>query len=109
MKGKLATFALAIAIACVLSMGAFAADVKATVVGKVSVQNNVASIQVKEAKDDTGKALADLAGKSLKVVGSKSADVCKLNGKDVEAKGTVKNNNTEIEVTEVKEKAPAQK
>lgn len=106
MKGKLAIFALAVAIACALTMGAFAADVKATVVGKVSVQNNVASIQVKEAKDDTGKALGDLAGKSLKVVGSKCADVSKLNGKDVEAKGTVKNNNTEIEVTEVKEKAP---
>lgn len=101
---------VALTIAGLLTMSAFAGDVKATIYGKVSVQNNVASIQVKEAKDDTGKAIADLAGKNLKVIGAKSADVVKLNGKDVEAKGTVKNNNTEIEVTEVKEKpAPTQK
>ncbi|MCX8065750.1 MAG: hypothetical protein N3G21_11365 [Candidatus Hydrogenedentes bacterium] len=101
-KGML--LAVTLLIAGALTMSAFAADIKATVSGKVSVQNNIASIQVKEAKDDAGKAIADLAGKTLKVVGAKSADVVKLNGKDVEAKGTVKNNNTEIEVTEVKEK-----
>jgi hypothetical protein len=108
MVKKLSILAVAIAVAFVLSVGAYAADVKATVSGKVTVQNNAASIQVKEAKDDSGKAIADLAGKTLKVVGAKSADAVKLNGKDVEAKGTVKNN-AEIDLTAIAEKAAAPK
>lgn len=97
---------IALAVALFISMNSFAADVKATVTGKVSVQNNVASIAVSEAKDASGKAIADLNGKTLKVIGAKSADVVKLSGKEVIAEGTVKNN-AEIDVTSVKEKPAA--
>lgn len=103
---KYQVLGIALLIALCISLSGFAADVKATVTGKVSVQNNVASISVTEAKDATGKAIADLNGKSLKVIGAKSADVVKLAGKEVVAEGTVKNN-TEIDVTSVKEKACA--
>jgi len=109
MLKRLSVITFAMVVAFVLTAGAFAADVQATVTGKVSVQNNAASIQVKEAKDSSGKALADLAGKTLKVVGAKSADAVKLSGKDVEATGIVKNNNTEIDLSAIKECAAAQK
>ncbi len=89
-----------IAVFCSVAM---AADTVATVTGKVSVANNVPSIAVTAAKDASGKALADLAGKTLTVIGEKAADVAKLNGKTVEATGALKENNTKIEVTNCKE------
>jgi len=95
---------IALAVALFISLSSFAADVNATITGKVSVQNNVASIAVSEAKDASGKAIADLNGKSLKVIGAKAGDVVKLDGKEVTASGTVKNN-AEIDVISVKEKA----
>lgn len=112
---KYQVLGIALALALIVSLSGFAGDVKATVCGKVSVQNDVASIAVSEAKDASGKDITDLKGKTLKVVGAKSADVVKLNGKEVTAEGTVKNN-AEIDVTSVKEKtatsatpAPAEK
>lgn len=65
-----------------------------TVDGKVAVktENNVktVSITVTAAKDGEGKAVADLAGKTLTVSGAKVADVEKLADKTVTATGMVK-------------------
>jgi len=90
---------------------AYAADVKATVAGKISVADKVASVKVSEAKGDDGKAIADLAGKSLTISGAKAADAVKLAGKDAVIKGTVKDGK-DIAATDVAEKkaaAPAPK
>lgn len=76
----------------------------AEVTGKVESGASGTSIKATSVKGDDGAAIASLAGKSLKVVGAKVADVAKMAGKDVIAKGTLKSNNTEIEVTSV---APA--
>lgn len=93
------------------------ADVKATVTGKVEVKTEkvagkdakVSYINVAEAKGEDGKVIADLKGKSLKVIGAKAADAEKLAGKEVEAKGTVKAGK-EIDATSIAEKtAPAAK
>lgn len=100
---KFTTFALAVAIALAFSGAAFAADV----IGKVEVKDKVCSIKVSEAKGDDGKAIDALKGKDLKVVGAKCADVEKLAGKEVTAKGAIKDN-TSIDVASVAEqKAPA--
>lgn len=88
------------------------ADVKADVTGKVLVktvkkentETKETSILVQEAKDSEGKELASLKNKSLKVVGANVAAVEKLSWKTVIAKGTVKANQTEIDVASVTEK-----
>ncbi len=100
---KLVTLAVAVALVVAFSGVAMAADVT----GKVEVKDKVVSIKVAEAKGDDGKAIDALKGKDLKVAGAKVADVEKLSGKEVEAKGAIKDN-TEIDVTSVAEKkAPA--
>jgi hypothetical protein len=111
----LAAILVAVAIAG-YGFNAFAADVKATVTGKVEVKAEkvdgkdvkVTSIAVAEAKGEDNKAIADLKGKVLKVVGAKVADVEKLAGKEVEAKGVVKEAK-EMDVTSVVDKTPVPK
>jgi uncharacterized cupredoxin-like copper-binding protein len=102
---KLSGVALAVLFVASICLSAMAADTVATVTGTVSVANNVPSIKVESAKGADGKAIADLAGKSLTVVGAKVADVSKMSGKKVEATGTLKENNTQIDVTSCKEAA----
>ncbi|GEM_PF-4647452 len=91
-------------------------DAVTHVVGKVSVKTEkvgdadvkVPYIVVAEAKAEDGKLVLDLVGKSLKVTGPKAAEVEKLDGKEVEAKGVVKDEKT-IEVQTVAEKKPLEK
>jgi len=102
---KILTLATVMVFALSLVGVAYAADVS----GKVEVKEKVCSIKVSEAKGDDGKVIADLKGKDLKVTGAKCADVEKLAGKEVEAKGKIKDNK-EIDVASVAEKkAPAPK
>jgi len=99
---KLVTIAVAVALAMSFTGVAFAAEV----IGKVDCKDKVCSIKVSEAKGDDGKAIDALKGKDLKVIGAKAADVQKLAGKEVLAKGAIKDNK-EIDVASVAEKAPA--
>jgi DNA/RNA endonuclease YhcR with UshA esterase domain len=86
-----------------------------TVVGKVAVKtemvdgkkSKIVSIVVSEANDEEGAAVADLNAKSLEVTGDKAADVQKLDGKEVEAKGVVTEMKS-IEVESVMEKNPVE-
>ena len=99
------TLGLILIFAVALVAPAYAADLVVTAKGKVEVKEKVVSIKIAEAKGADGKAVADLAGKTLKVTGAKVADVEKLAGKEVEVKGTVKG--ADIDVTAVAEvKAP---
>jgi hypothetical protein len=84
---------------------AYAADLAVSATGKVEVKDKVASIKITEAKGTDGKPVAELAGKVLKVIGAKAADVEKLAGKEVEVKGVVKG--AEIDVASVAAVAPA--
>jgi len=82
---------------------AFAADLKASVTGKVTKGEKSTTIKVDTAKGEDGKDIADLKGKDIEVKGDKLADVQKLAGKDVTAKGAV-TDNASINVTSVEEK-----
>jgi hypothetical protein len=102
---KVLTLGLILMFVVALVAPAYAADLVVTAKGKVEVKEKVVSINIVSAKGPDGKAVADLAGKTLKVTGAKVADVEKLAGKEVEVKGTVKGE--EIDVTMVIEiKAP---
>lgn len=85
----------------------------ATVVGKVEVKTvgavKTCTIAVASATGADGKAIDALKGKALKVVGAKCADVEKLVGKNVEAKGTLKEKDTQIDVATVAEKVAEKK
>jgi hypothetical protein len=86
--------------------------VKADVEGKVTVktvkvagkEQKEVSIVVSEAKGTDGKPLPELTGKSLRVLGTKVADVEKLADKQVIATGTLERKNKAIGVTAVTEK-----
>ena len=99
---KVLVMGILMAVTLAFVGAAYAADVAATVTGKVEVKDKVCSIKVAEAKGADGKAIADLKDKVLKVVGAKCADVEKLVGKNVEAKGTVKG--ADLDVASVAEK-----
>lgn len=103
---KVVTLVTIVAVTMAFAGVAFAADGPVTATGKIEVKDKVSMLKISEAKGADGKAVADLAGKDLKVVGAKAADAEKLGGKEVEAKGTVKG--AEIDVTAIAEKAAAQ-
>lgn len=83
------------------------------IIGKAEVQtaNNAktVSIAIEDAKGYGAKEMAALKGKALTVMGPKAPEVEKLAGKEIEATGVLKENDTQIEVTFVMEKkvAPA--
>jgi len=116
MRTACATMALTFALLFAAS-GAFAADIaketKATVMGKIEVKTEkmankevkVAYITVSEAKGMDGKAMSNLVGKTLKVVGAKAMDAEKLAGKEATLTGTIKGNT--IQATQVMEKKAA--
>ncbi|HOH28164.1 MAG TPA: hypothetical protein PLC40_00690 [Candidatus Hydrogenedentes bacterium] len=103
MKRMLATV-MVVSVVLAFTGAAFAAEVT----GKVEASGANTSIKATSVKADDGTAMLSLAGKTIKVVGTKSGDVAKLVNKKVVAKGTLKAENTEIDVTSVSE-APAPK
>jgi len=90
-----------------LAADAAAKEPTVTVTGKVDVKDNAGAktvtLTVTEAKGEDGNPIPNTKGAVLNVEGPKTADVGKLAGKTVEAKGTVKGGRS-IEVTSVKAK-----
>ncbi len=118
---------LAFGLVCVSTLALAAAQepqhVKADVTGRVLVKAPPAAkagatsktepakevvILVVKATGTDGKDLAGMAGKSLKVIGTKVADVEKLANKEVVAKGILKEENKALDVESVCE-APVKK
>jgi len=97
------TLATIAAVALAFTGIAFAADGPVTATGKIAVKDKVSSLAVTQATGADGKVQADLAGKTLKIVGAKAAEAEKLAGKTVEVKGTVKG--ADIDASAIGEKA----
>ncbi len=92
--------------------GKIAPPAISTLTGKLEVKDKVVSLAVASAKGADGKDLPALKGKTLKLTGPKAAEAEKLAGKEVEVKGMLKNNDTEVtamSVTEAKPAPPASK
>ena len=115
MKTRFVATALALAVCFMgISVMAHAADAPkaSTVTGKAVCKSETkdgkttkeCSITVATATGPDGKAVADLAGKSLKATGAKAGDIEKLNDKEVVAKGVISADKTSIEIESVMEK-----
>lgn len=91
------------------------AEKQATVTGQVQVktemiggkQEKVPYISVSEAKTESGQAIAGIKGSTLKVTGSKVAEVQNMNGKHVEVKGNLEQQNKTIDVASVSPAKPS--
>ncbi len=119
MRTACATLVLVLAVAFVAGSAyaaapAAAKEVKASVTGKIEVKmEKVADKEVKvpfvvvaEAKGADGKVIADLKGKTLKIVGPKVAEAEKLAGKEAMVAGVVKEMTIDATMA-MEKKAPA--
>lgn len=108
MKRSIATLTLAAVFCCGMVFAADTAVEHALLYGKVDVktENNAKTITltVTNAMSHKVKDIAALKGKTLVLTGPKSADIEKFAGKEIEAAGILKENETQFEVTYVLEK-----
>ena len=101
-------FVLLVGIAAmVLGLGrASGEDVKVFATGKPSVKERAVLVNITTACGENGASLNNIKGTSLTVVGLKVADVKKLQGKEVELRGTIRDGK-EFDVASVAEKKSA--